>query len=161
MRKRTLVIGSVILVGLGIAWYLFRPELLFIDSTVDESFPSSPAAEHAVLAQGRFHSVAHESKGIATVYRLADGRRVLRFTQFQTSNGPDVRVYLVAAADARDSRAVLDAGFIELGSLKGNKGDQNYELPADMDLNKYRAATIWCKRFSVNFATAPLARQGS
>ncbi len=48
------------------------------------------------------------------------------------------------------------AGFIDLGSIKGNVGNQNYEVPADTDLGKYRAVTIWCRRFGVNFATAPL-----
>ena len=47
-------------------------------------------------------------------------------------------------------------GFVELGELKGNIGDQNYDLPASVDLARYRAVTVWCKRFSVNFATAPL-----
>jgi hypothetical protein len=65
-------------------------------------------------------------------------------------------VYLVAANDAADSATVTRAGFVELGPLKGNIGDQNYELPASVDLERYRAVTIWCKRFSVNFATAPL-----
>jgi hypothetical protein len=67
-----------------------------------------------------------------------------------------VRVYLVAAPDVQDNATVTSAGFIEVGALKGNIGDQNYELPANTDLNKYRAVTIWCKRFSVNFGTAPL-----
>ena len=75
---------------------------------------------------------------------------------FETSNGPDVRVYLVATEDARDSEGVKKAGFVEVGTLKGNIGNQNYELPATIDLAQYRAVTIWCKRFSVNFATAPL-----
>ena len=69
-----------------------------------------------------------------------------------------MHVYLVAAKDASDSETVKQAGFVEVGALKGNIGDQNYELPSDLDLNKYRAVTIWCKRFSVNFATAPLNR---
>jgi hypothetical protein len=51
---------------------------------------------------------------------------------------------------------VKNAGFVELGSLKGNIGDQNYDVPANVDLNKYRAVTIWCARFGVNFGTAPL-----
>jgi len=68
-----------------------------------------------------------------------------------------VHVYLVAAEDARDGDAVTRSGFIELGSLKGNIGDQNYDLPSGVDLTKYRAVTIWCRRFAVNFATAPLA----
>ncbi|HEU4523806.1 MAG TPA: DM13 domain-containing protein, partial [Gemmatimonadales bacterium] len=59
-------------------------------------------------------------------------------------------------ADASDDETVTRAGFVELGKLKGTEGDQNYEIPADLDLETYRAVTIWCRRFSVNFATAPL-----
>jgi hypothetical protein len=87
---------------------------------------------------------------------MGDGTRVLRFTNFKTSNGPDVHVYMVAADDAKDSASVLHAGFIDLGSIKGNIGDQNYALGPEVDLSKYRAVSIWCKRFSVNFGTAPL-----
>jgi hypothetical protein len=93
---------------------------------------------------------------VATVFQLADGKKTLRLTDFATSNGPDVHVYLVASDDAKDNEAVTNAGFIDIGTLKGNIGDQNYELPAGVDLAKYRAVTIWCKRFSVNFGTAPL-----
>ena len=118
--------------------------------------PDHVDAGTAVLLSGTFHSVAHETHGAATVHDLGNGRRVVRFTDFATSNGPDVRVYLVAAADASDDETVTRAGFIELGKLKGTEGDQNYDIPADLDLGKYRAVTIWCRRFSVNFATAPL-----
>lgn len=114
------------------------------------------AAVPTVLSSGQFHSVAHETQGRATLHRLPDGRVVLRLTDFATSNGPDVRVYLVAAPDAADDETVTRAGFVELGKLKGTDGDQNYDVPPGLDLNKYRAATIWCRRFSVNFATAPL-----
>ena len=93
--------------------------------------------------------------GTAAVYQLGD-RRVLRLTGFSTSNGPDVRVYLVAAGDATDTETVTKAGFVELGKLKGTQGDQNYDIPAGLDLEKYRAVTILCRRFSVNFGTAPL-----
>ena len=154
------ITAGLLVVGVG-AWALFRPELLWINSRVSESAPVASAAGSAptatVLATGRFHGVAHQSMGTAAIHRLADGRRVLRFTDFETSNGPDVHVYLVAADDAADSATVTRAGFVELGQLKGNIGDQNYELPASIDLGRYRAVTIWCKRFSVNFATAPLA----
>jgi hypothetical protein len=163
MNKRRLVIGLGILV-VFVAWYLFRPELLFVDQTVSESFPAQTGGPvtgaPTVLAEGRFHSVAHESKGLATVYKLADGKRVLRLTDFATSNGPAVYVYLVAAKDAVDSAAVRQADTIDLGPLKGNIGDQNYELPADVDLTKFQAVSIWCRRFSVNFATAPLSVPG-
>ena len=145
---------ALIIAGLS-AWYAFRPERLFINQTVNEQFPTASAASNQ-LASGQFHSGAHETKGMAAVFQLADGKRTLRLTNFETSNGPDVRVYLVAAQDAKDNDTVTKAGFVDLGSLKGNIGDQNYDLPADTDLAKYRAVTIWCKRFSVNFGTAPL-----
>ena len=73
-----------------------------------------------------------ETKGLAAVYRLTDGNRVLRLTEFATSNGPDVHVYLVAAGDVQDNATVKRAGFVDLGSIKGNVGDQNYDVPADV-----------------------------
>ena len=150
--KITLLV--LIIAGAG-AWFAFRPERIFINQRVNEQFPTASAATNQ-LASGQFHSGAHETKGVATVFQLADGKKTLRLTNFATSNGPDVHVYLVAATDAKDNDAVTNAGFVDLGSLKGNIGDQNYELPANADLAKYRAVTIWCKRFSVNFGTAPL-----
>ena len=156
MKRKSLIYGLVIL-GAAIAWAAFRPERLFVNAKVSEAMPTSAStASETILASGSFHSVAHDGSGNASIYRLSDGTRILRFTNFKTSNGPDVHVYLVAAKDASDSETVKQAGFVEVGALKGNIGDQNYELPSDLDLNKYRAVTIWCKRFSVNFATASL-----
>lgn len=154
MSRKIPVVLAVAIVAVA-AWYAFRPERLFIDQMVNEQFPTAAAASNK-LASGQFRSGAHETSGTATVFQLADGKKTLRLTDFATSNGPDVRVYLVAADDAKDNDAVTKAGFIDLGSLKGNIGDQNYDLPADADLAKYRAVTIWCKRFGVNFGTAPL-----
>jgi hypothetical protein len=85
-----------------------------------------------------------------------DGGRVLRFTNFRTSNGLDVHVYLVAADDERDNATATRAGFIDLGSIRGNMGDQNYAVGADVDLSKYRTVSVWYKRLSVNFGAAPL-----
>jgi len=164
MSKRNLIIATGV-IALAIAWYAFRPELLFINKTVNEELPvAQPASmamskgtEPMVLGKGDFRGLAHETKGAATVHQLADGKRILRITNFETSNGPDVHVYLVAAEVAKDNDTVKRAGFIDLGSLKGNKGDQNYEVPADADLNKYKSVSIWCARFGVNFGTASLA----
>jgi hypothetical protein len=153
-NKLAAVLVVLVVAGAG-AWYAFRPERLFINQKVNEQFPTASAASNK-LASGQFHSGAHETKGMATVFQLADGKKTLRLTDFATSNGPDVHVYLVAAPDAKDNDTVTKAEFVDLGSLKGNIGDQNYELPANADLAKYRAVTIWCKRFSVNFGTAPL-----
>lgn len=160
--KRSLVIASLVVLG-GVGWYLFRPERLFVNKRVHEDLAQATgqtgdvAAAPSALARGAFHSVAHETRGTATILDVGSGKRILRLTDFSTSNGPDVRVYLVAAPDASDNETVSRAGFVELGALKGNQGDQNYEVPASVDLGKYRAVTIWCYRFSVNFATAPLA----
>jgi hypothetical protein len=160
-RKKWIVItaGAILLFA---GWLLFRPELLFVDKSVSESLPLTsaagavPSSGPMLLTRGVFHGVAHETKGEASVFQLADGKRVVRLTNFETSNGPDVHVFLVAAADATDSDMVKQAGYVDLGSLKGNVGDQNYNVPADVDLSKYRAVTIWCNRFGVNFGTAPL-----
>ena len=154
--KKLLIILTVVIAAA--AWYAFRPERLFINQRVNEQFPTASADNKSMtkLALGQFHSGAHETKGTATVFQLAEEKRTLRLTNFETSNGPDVHVYLVAAEDAKDNETVTRAGFLEVGSLKGNIGDQNYELPANVDLAKYRAVTIWCKRFGVNFGTAPL-----
>lgn len=159
-RKTWIGVGAAGAVVLG--WALFRPELLFVNSRIDEAFPAAQAATRSedtpfTLAAGRFHGGAHETKGTATVHQLADGTRILRLAEFETSNGPDVRVLLVAAADAKDNDTVKKAGSVDLGALKANQGDQNYEIPAGLDLKKHQAVTIWCRRFGVNFGTAPLS----
>ena len=161
---RWLVIGGIVAAVLVAGWYVFRPELLVITKTVHEELPKAPAAGAAatsagpvIEAQGRFRGLAHETRGAAAIYQLADGTRLLRLTDFETSNGPDVRVYLVAAPDAPDDATVKKAGFVDLGSMKGNRGDQNYDVPAGIDLGRYRAVSIWCARFGVNFGAAPLA----
>ena len=140
-----------------IAWYAFRPERLVVNRRVNEAMPTAQGDSSAqALVSGHFYSILHPTEGTATVYRLGDGARVLRLTSFHTSNGPDVHVYMVAADDAKDVATVQQAGFIDLGVLKGNIGDQNYILGSDLDLAKYRAVSIWCKRFSVNFGAAAL-----
>ena len=166
MRKRNALIGLAI-VTVASGWYAFRPERLFVNRTVNESLatvaapagtdPATAVTAPRTLATGSFHTNAHDTRGMATVLELPDGRRVLRLTDFATSNGPDVRVYLVAAPDVQDNETVKTAGFVELGTMKGNIGDQNYDVPASLDLTKYRAVSIWCRRFSVNFGAAPLA----
>ena len=161
MSKRNIIMGAgVILVA--VLWYAFRPELLFINKTVSEEFPGGAAMASIekgpmVVSKGSFKGLAHETKGLAAVYQLADGKRTLRLTEFETSNGPDVHVYLVAAPDTTDSDMVKQAGFVDLGSIKGNIGDQNYEVPTSVDLHKYRSVSIWCARFGVNFGSAALS----
>jgi hypothetical protein len=152
--KIVIPVAAIALLG---AWYAFRPERLVVNRSVNEAMPSAPGASSAQpLESGRFYSILHPTEGTATIYQMGDGTRVLRFTSFSTSNGPDVHVYMIAADDAKDSATVEKAGFVDLGVIKGNIGDQNYTLGSDLDLTKYRAVSIWCKRFSVNFGAAAL-----
>src|SRR5262245_14348576 len=163
MRRKVLV-GILLVAGLVAAWAAFRPERLWINKTVNETLESSvqgatataAATEPQALAAGSFHKGAHETMGSATIYRLASGKRVLRLTHFTTSNGPEVHVYLVKAPDALDNDTVKNAGFLDLGPLKGNVGDQNYDVPDDAEVGTCGADAIWCRRFGVNFGTATL-----
>ena len=112
------------------------------------------------LYTGKFHGKVHETSGRATVYQEADGKLVLRLTGFKTSNGPDVHVILVETKDASDDANFLKSNTerVELGKLKGNEGDQNYEIPAGTDLSKFQTVSIYCERFNANFGAAPLEK---
>jgi hypothetical protein len=157
MKKWIKVAIPIAAVAVLVGWYAFRPERLVVNRNVNEAMPTAPGASSTQpLESGRFYSILHPTEGTATIYQMGDGTRVLRFTSFSTSNGPDVHVYMVAADDAKDAATVQKAGFVDLGVIKGNIGDQNYTLGSDLDLAKYRAVSIWCKRFSVNFGAAAL-----
>ena len=112
------------------------------------------------LVTGKFHGKVHKTEGRATIYQESDGKLVLRLTSFKTSNGPDVHVIFVATADAMDDANFLkdNTEKLELGKLKGNEGDQNYEIPAGTDLTKFRTVSIYCERFNANFGAAPLEK---
>ena len=92
--------------------------------------------------------------------RLADGRRYVRFERFRTSNGPLLRVYL-SATPANGPGGAFDDRFLDLGALKGNIGNQNYRIPAATSLEAYRSVVVWCKRFGVPFAAAPVTGTGA
>jgi hypothetical protein len=112
------------------------------------------------LETGTFHGKVHMTSGRATIYQEKDGKLVLRLTRFKTSNGPDVHVVLIAVKDADDDANFLKNGTerVELGVLKGNEGDQNYDIPAGTDLAKFQTVSIYCERFNANFGAAPLTK---
>ena len=140
-----------------VAWYAFRPERLLLNKRVNESMVTEQGdSSPRPVESGQFYGIVHPTAGTATIFQMGGGGRVLRLTKFHTSTGPDVHVYLVAADDAKDAATVEKAGFVDLGVMKGNLGDQNYTLAGDLDLAKYRSVSIWCKRFSVNFGAAAL-----
>ena len=130
MNKWKVGIPVLVIALFFLAWYAFRPERLAVDRRVHEELTTTGGRSSVqTLASGTFHGVLHPTQGTATIYRYGDGSRVLRFTNFKTSNGPDVHVYMVAADDAKDSTSVQRAEVIDLGTIKGNIGDQNYHAP--------------------------------
>jgi hypothetical protein len=131
-------------------------EAAMLEPTVAAEEARPTPAEPVALVSGEFHDVTHHGSGTATIFRLPDGQHILRFENLDVLNGPDLYVWLSAAEDADDARTILDAEYVELGRLKGNIGNQNYEIPAEVDLSQIKSVTIWCRQFSVNFATAPL-----
>lgn len=171
--KAVIAVGLVVVVA-GFLW--FRPDRLFVDEVVDEEVPVAAAlptpsereaadndddsdaasSEPSVIAAGSF--VSHNrytTEGEARVIDPGDGRRVLRFEDFSTDNGPDLRVYLSGASSGEQGGALAD-DFVELGPLKGNIGNQNYGIPAGVDLDSYSTVVIWCVRFTVSFGAAEL-----
>jgi Electron transfer DM13 len=169
-RTAALVAVAGAAVVAGFLW--FRPDRLFTDREVSEALPGAeaapigamPAEEPAgdgvavptTLASGEFVSLEHETRGMALVVETG-GRRFLRFEEFETSDGPDLLVYLSAKEPVgSDDWYGYDQDFVDLGELKGNVGNQNYAIPANVDLDRYSTAVVWCRRFEVGFAAAVL-----
>ncbi len=163
---------------LVVAMAAFQPWKLFIDVTVNEDLPTIASSESAepsaeptttvaeqatpervVTAEGTFISHEKSTEGKARIITLADGSRVLRLVDFDTDNGPDLKVWLAAAPvlEGTDGWFVFDDDkYLDLGPLKGNKGNQNYPIPADADISELTSVAIWCDRFSVSFGAAEL-----
>lgn len=170
-RTRSWLAAAVVgvaAVGFVLVW--FQPHKLVVDDRVDEPIPvaapspqpmipdgvpSTAAPDPIEQASGEFVSLDHGTSGTARVLDLADGRRVLRLEDLNTSNGPDLYVYLTATP-ADGDEASFDDAYIDLGRLDGNIGDQNYDLPADADLARYGTVLIWCDRFDSAFGAADL-----
>jgi hypothetical protein len=170
-----LLVPVVAAIGVfGLYW--FQPWKLVTDREVAEalstpqpvpsvpsggpSSASAPAASAPILVrQGEFLTHEHDTSGTARIIRAADGSHRLELVGLATSNGPDLRVWLTDQP-VREGRAgwrVFDDGnWLELGRLKGNRGDQAYPIPASVDLSKFGSVSIWCRRFAVSFGAAPL-----
>jgi hypothetical protein len=151
------VIGIPVVVG---AWWAFRPEKLFINQKVNEAAPAALSSEPEALYTGRLEGKVHQTSGRATIYKSAEGKLYVRLSDLATSNGPDMHVLLVRAEDKALGQEIVKGSLdgVELGSLKGNQGDQNYDLPATADLNQYQAVAIYCERFHAIFGVAKLEK---
>jgi len=124
------------------------------NSTVNENMSETPMPKDTKPLMGNFVDAGdgfHKAQGVAKVINLADGRTFLRLENLKTTNGPDLYVYLSTGKDVSD--------IVSLGKLKGNIGNQNYEIPTGTDLAKYNTVLIWCKAFSTLFGSAKLSSQ--
>ncbi|MCX5151725.1 DM13 domain-containing protein [Streptomyces sp. NBC_00320] len=165
------LIAATLVLGAGLYWA--QPWKLWQNSTVNEALPTvstapgpgssrpgaAPAPGPQTVAQGSLISHEHSTSGTVKLIKLPDGSRTLRLENLDTSSGPDLRVWLTDAPvkEGSDGWFVFDDGkHVSLGKLKGNKGDQNYEIPAEVNLADYSSVTIWCDRFNVSFGAAAL-----
>lgn len=110
--------------------------------------PSAPGPR--LLARGRFAELEHQGSGTAEIVRDGDDT-VLQLRDFNTDAGPDLRLYLSTGHDGSD--------FVDLGGLKGNSGDQQYNVPRDADLDRFDTVLVSCRAFSVGFTSAELRRE--
>ncbi len=176
------VVGAVslLVVALAVGLWAFEPWRLFTSSRVDEALPAAEGAvatdpadagspggtkapagdakpEVVELGSGEFEDAEHETTGTAKVIELADGRRFVRLEGLASSDGPDLHVALSDAPSGGEWGSYDDDRYVALGDLKATHGNQNYEVPADVDLDGLTTVVIWCDRFNVAFGTAPIA----
>ncbi|MGI8514204.1 MAG: DM13 domain-containing protein [Acidimicrobiia bacterium] len=176
LRNPWVVVGGLAVLVVG--FLLFRPDTLVTDVRVDESLEeafatsttetttspdvstaatatiSPPVADTVEIVTGTFTGINHRASGTATVYSQ-DGRYVLRFEDdTDIQNGPDLYVWILPS-DSYEGGIPDD--YLDLGALTGNVGGQNYQLPEGFDPEVHRTVLIWCLRFAVPFATAPLS----
>ncbi|MEU8822554.1 DM13 domain-containing protein [Streptomyces sp. NPDC048636] len=154
---------AVVLVAAAVALYLFQPWRLFTTHRVDEAAPVATNQQGAAadpLATGTFISHEHGTSGSAEILPLGDGKKTLRLTNLRTSDGPALHVWLSDQPVKPGGGGNLDDGdHVDVGSLKGNEGNQNYAIPAGTDLDTFSTVTIWCERFSVSFGAAGLKQR--
>lgn len=161
MKKIILALITVaVLVLVGI--YYFGFHTYFVEDRVSEELPQmTPSGQQPVsqepriIKQGNFVDADffHKGSGNAYILEYPDARKILRFENFETVNGPDLYVYISKSSNPTSD--LKDLGeYIDLGRLKGNIGDQNYDLPQNISITDYQSAVIWCKKFGVLFPYA-------
>ena len=134
------------------------------DKEMEEDMPKmADDAQPVVVAQGQFRDADefHKGSGTVTLYRLPDGTHLLRFEDFRVTNGPQLHVLLANHAEPVNRDDLQDAGYVDLGGLKGNVGSQNYEIGANIAIDSVKSIVIYCKPFHVVFSTATLSSESS
>jgi Electron transfer DM13 len=151
-RKWILVaVGLPVLVAL---WWAFRPEKLWINQKVNEPAPFDESSGPQPILTGRFEGKSQIS-GRATIYKKPGGEEYLRLSDFTAPNDSDIHVVLERGDDQNPPQNVIKDS-VDLGPLKTNQGDQNYDIPAATDLNKYDAVVIYDERSHMMLGLAKL-----
>jgi len=147
------LMGTDATMGLAMLQAATSPDVIVPEA--EQAMPNM--SDPVIVARGIFTEIdlIHKGSGTATIYQLADNSRILRLEDFSVTNGPDLRVILTVRSAPRKPEEV-GTDYIELGQLKGNIGNQNYAVPAEVDLNVYKGVVIYCLPFQVVFSTASL-----
>jgi hypothetical protein len=154
---KRLVMYAIALLALGGLWYAFRPEKLFTSTQVNEAPPQALQNEPTPIYTGRFVGEVHKTSGRATVLKRADGSRLLKLTDFSTTDAQQGHVLLLNGQDPNSKEFTLtNAKVIDLGSLIGTQGDQSYQIPSTADLQSYNTVSIYSESLHANFGTASL-----
>lgn len=169
IQKNHILITIGVTVIVGVAWYALSP--LFDNKVVNDALPVTktaetesremapsiaigepdPSSKPAPILSGPFPIVdtpAHPASGVVRIVRNAD-ETILRYENYKTINGPDVRVYLAKDLGAKE--------YVDLGPIKGTEGNINYTVPKGVDISQYRYALTWCEDFSVLFNSAEIS----
>ncbi|MFT4124900.1 MAG: DM13 domain-containing protein [Gordonia sp. (in: high G+C Gram-positive bacteria)] len=163
----------VVIVG-TVGAVIFKPWLIVVNTEVDDEIPAvasapptpgvpsgdAPADAARRLSSGTFISHEHDTSGTASIIENPDGSRIVAIENLRTTTGPDVHVWLSAGPVIPGFSGWTTAGdhpHVDLGMIKGNRGDQVYPIPAGTDLDEYGAVVLWCVQFGVSFGAAELA----
>lgn len=122
------------------------------------SLPVMATAQEMTLVSGQFRDAdsRHLGEGTATITKNDNGELILSLTDFKSTNGPDLEVWLVEASNIDSAGDVTGSNWLALGDLKSASGDQSYVIPAGTDINQFKSAVIWCESYSVLFSAADL-----
>jgi hypothetical protein len=145
--------SAILVCAIAFVLYWFQPQKLIIDDRATEAVPAGDWTE---VERGDLTSLDHRTSGVARVLQLDGGDHIVRLEGLETSNGPDLFVYL-SANPAAGPESAFDDDYVSLGRLKGNIGDQNYTVPAGTPLDRLTTIVIWCDRFDAAFGAADLA----
>jgi hypothetical protein len=156
MLKKS-IYGILVIAVVAIGWFLLSPIFLNVEVNEELTTSSSKSDMPVVVRKGTFQTAdeLHSGEGNALLYQNPDKSHFLRFENFTVTNGPDLVVYLVKHPNPSNKDEVTQ-GFVKLAKLKGNMGNQNYNIPKDIDLSQYNSVAIWCELFGVLFSPAAL-----